>query len=109
MRKLALTVAAALAVGTFATGALAQGTAGGDFSNADGNKDGGVSYQEAVGAYPGLTEEQYNQADTNQDGTLNEAEFGSLAGLAATIGGVLDQQPPSPPAEPPPSAPPSAP
>ena len=81
MNKLAIMAAAAATVVTFgAAGVYAEGT-GGNFAAADGNKDGIVTMAEAVAAIPTLTQDQFNKADTNGDGKLDEAEFGSLGGL----------------------------
>ena len=83
MNKLALMVAAAATVATFGVaGAYAQ-AAGGDFAKADANKDGSVTMEEAMGVYPTLTQDQFTKADANADGKLDEAEFGTLAGLTA--------------------------
>ncbi len=87
MNKLTLVAVAAVSAALFGVGgAIAQ--AGGDFANVDGNKDGKVDMTEAMGVYPNLTKEQYDQADTNKDGGLDEAEFGSLAGLFPTQTGA---------------------
>ena len=83
MKKLAIVVAAAATVATFGVaGAFAQ--AGGDFAKADANQDASVTFEEAVGVYSTLTQDQFNKADANADGKLDEAEFGTLQGLTAT-------------------------
>lgn len=83
MNKLTIVAIAALSAASFGVaGAYAQ--AGGDFAKADGNTDGKVSMTEALGVYPTLTQAQFDQVDTNKDGSLDEAEFGTLAGLLPT-------------------------
>ena len=83
MNKLTIVAIAALSAASFGVaGAYAQ--AGGDFAKADGNNDGKVSMTEALGVYPALTQAQFDQVDTNKDGSLDEAEFGTLAGLLPT-------------------------
>ena len=88
MNKLALIAAAALTATTFGAAAIAQDATQsetGNFDSVDANKDGLVSWDEALGAYPTLTQEILNQADTNADGTLDEAEFTGLEGLTAGL------------------------
>ncbi|HZY69047.1 MAG TPA: hypothetical protein VFE52_10685, partial [Devosia sp.] len=88
MNKLALVAAAALSAATFGVAAIAQEsdtTQAGDFDNVDANKDQLVSWDEAVGVYPTLTQDLFNQADANGDGSLDEAEFISLEGLTAGL------------------------
>jgi hypothetical protein len=82
MNKLALAAAAVLSVATFgAAGAYAQ--AGGDFASVDANHDSQVTFEEAVGVNPQLTQDLFNQADADGNGWLDEAEYGSLQGLTA--------------------------
>ena len=83
MNKLALVAAAALSAASFGAAAIAQDTTTGDFDAADANNDGVVSYDEAIGIYPTLTEVLFGQADANADGSLDEAEFTALVGLTA--------------------------
>ena len=92
MNKLALVAAAALSVATLGGAAIAQDTTGGDFAKADANKDNLVSWDEALGVYPTLTQELFTQADANADGNLDEAEFTALVGLSAglDVGGATD-------------------
>jgi hypothetical protein len=88
MNKLALIAAAALTAASFGAAAIAQDATQsetGNFDSVDANKDGFVSWDEALGAYPTLTQEIFNQADTNADGTLDEAEFTGLEGLTAGL------------------------
>jgi len=104
MNKLALVVAAAATVATFGmAGAYAQ-QAGGDFTKADANKDGSVTFEEAVGVYSSLTQDQFNKADANADGKLDEAEFGTLAGLTAGDNGNQASSQMSSGSAPPPSS-----
>ena len=87
MNKLTMVAIAAVSAVTFGiSGAIAQ--AGGDFASVDGNKDGKVDMTEAMGVYPALTQAQFDTADANKDGGLDEAEFGSLAGLFPTQQGA---------------------
>lgn len=80
MNKIAILTAAAVAAVSFGVGgALAQ--AGGDFAKADANKDGFVTQEEAMGAYPTLTADLYTKADANADGKLDETEYAALLAL----------------------------
>lgn len=87
MNKLALLAAAAVTVGTFGVGAAISQDSGstGDFGQADANKDGVVSFTEAVGVYPTLTQPLFDQADANKDGVLDNGEFTGLQGLTAGL------------------------
>jgi hypothetical protein len=85
MNKLAIAAAAALAATTFGlSGAFAQ-TSEDAFTKADANKDGAVSFEEALGAYPTLTQDLFNKADANADAKLDAAEFAALVGLTANV------------------------
>ncbi len=87
MHKLALLAAVAATALTFgAAGAYAQ--AGGDFATADANKDGAVTFEEAMGQYNTLTQDIFDQADANKDGKLDEGEYGSLQGLVGSASGM---------------------
>ena len=82
MKMQALIAAAALTVATFGAAALAQDSdMEGAFRNADANKDMTVSYEEAHGVIPTLTQDQYATADDNGDGVLDEGEFRGLLTL----------------------------
>ena len=97
MNKLALLAAAALTAATFGAAAIAQESSGtGDFGAADANKDGVVSWDEAFGVYPTLTQELFGQADANADGNLDEAEFTALVGLTAGVDSSGDAAPAAP-------------
>lgn len=85
MNKLALVAAAALSAASFGAAAIAQDNTTGDFGNADANNDSVVSYDEAIGVYPTLTQALFDQADANGDGSLDEAEFTALVGLSAGL------------------------
>ncbi|RYE09047.1 MAG: hypothetical protein EOP22_10635 [Hyphomicrobiales bacterium] len=91
MNKLAIIAAAALSAGTFGLAAIAQDsstatTTVSDFQTVDANKDGWVSFEEAMGAYPTLSQLIFDQADANKDGNLDEGEFTQLQGLTAGAG-----------------------
>jgi hypothetical protein len=73
MNKLLLTIAAAGM--TLATGAFAQDAAAPTFAGADTDTSGGVSLAEAQVVWPDLTQEAFTAADTNADGSLDQAEF----------------------------------
>ena len=83
MNKIALIIAA-VGVAGFTGTAFAQSTSNGagapGFDVADSNHDGFVDYAEALAAYPGLTQNNFNDADTNKDGKLTSAEYGQLGG-----------------------------
>ena|SRR5215207_10611611 len=85
MNKLAMIAAAALTAATFGVAAIAQDSTAGDFDKVDANKDAVVSWDEALGAYPTLTQQLFDQADANGDGSLDEAEFTALQGLTAGL------------------------
>lgn len=79
VNKLTITAIAAVSAALFGvSGAYAEG---GNFANVDADHDSKVTLTEATGAYPTLTQAQFDQADSNKDGSLDEAEFGTLAGL----------------------------
>ncbi len=84
MNKLALAAAAALTIGTFSVAAIAQSND--DFDKYDGNKDGKLTYEEALGVNSRLNQDIFNQADANKDGFVDETEFGGLVTLAAALG-----------------------
>ena len=87
MNKLAIIAAAALAAASFGASAIAQdSTAAGDFDKVDANKDAVVSWDEALGAYPTLTQDLFTKADANGDGSLDATEFIALQGLTAGLG-----------------------
>jgi hypothetical protein len=80
MNKLALAAAAVLTAATFgAAGAYAQ--AGGDFAKVDANGDNQVSFEEAQGVNPQLTQDLFDEADAHANGWLDEAEYATLQGL----------------------------
>lgn len=85
MKKLATLAAAAVAVATFGSVALAQDASADKFAKADGNKDSAVTWEEAVAAFPSLTEDLFKKADANADGKLDAAEFAALEGLGAVL------------------------
>lgn len=70
MKKFLITVAA---IG-LSTAAFAQ-AADVTFPAIDADASGGVSLAEAQVAWPDLTQEAFDAADTNQDGQLDQAEF----------------------------------
>jgi hypothetical protein len=86
MNKLAIIAVAALTAATFGTAGMAQDNATGDFDKVDGNKDAMVSWDEALGAFPTLSQDLFNQADANGDGSLDASEFTALQGLTAGAG-----------------------
>lgn len=55
------------------------------FQTWDANKDGVLSFDEVLGAYPTLPEVFFNQADSNDDGVLDESEYAALEGLTAAF------------------------
>ncbi|MEM7289563.1 MAG: EF-hand domain-containing protein [Pseudomonadota bacterium] len=68
MKKLLIT----LAFGAFATtGAMAESS----FQTVDADTDGSVTYAEAVNAGMPWSEDQFQKADINSDGVLDEEEF----------------------------------
>jgi len=101
MNKLLLTTAAALVLGTGA--ALAQTTP--DFATTDGDRSGEVSFGELNVQYPQVTEAEFNTADIDKSGGLNEEEFlklvnpgtGSLTSETPSDGDSQDEAQPNPP------------
>ena len=89
MKKLAILAAAAATVVTFGA-ASAYAQAGGNFATADANKDGAVTFEEAMGQYNTLTQDIFDQADANKDGKLDEGEYGTLGGLVGQPSGMMD-------------------
>lgn len=70
MKKLLITVAAiGLSSAAFAQAAAIT------FASVDTDTSAGVSLAEAQVAWPDLTQEAYDAADTNKDGQLDQAEF----------------------------------
>lgn len=73
MKKLFITVAAiGLSTAAFAQGAIS-------FASVDTDTSASVSLAEAQVAWPDLTQEAYDAADTNKDGQLDQAEFDAWA------------------------------
>lgn len=85
MNKFALAAAAVLTAGTFGVAAIAQDSSS-DFQKADGNKDGMISWEEALVVHANVTEDFFKQADANGDGSLDEGEFLSLQTLVGALG-----------------------
>ena len=73
MKKILIT----LAVIGLSSAAFAQ--AAKDFAGADTDKSGDVSLTEAQVLWPSLTEDQYKAADTDANGSLNQAEVDAYA------------------------------
>jgi len=86
MNKITVVTIAALTAATFGVSVAMADDAMADFTKVDANNDKIVSYDEARGAFPTLSQILYDQADANKDGSLDEAEFGSLKGLTAGLG-----------------------
>ncbi|GEM_PF-1443005 len=87
MNKLAIIGAVALSAATFGAAAIAQdNNTTSDFVKYDSNNDGVITWEEAYGAYPTLTQNIFDQADANGDGVLDEGEFTGLQGLTAGDG-----------------------
>jgi len=70
MKKILIAVAA---IG-LSTAAFAQ-TAAITFASVDTDTSGGVTLAEAQVAWPDLTQEAFDAADTSKDGQLDQAEF----------------------------------
>lgn len=80
MKKIVIGVAAALTVGLFGLNAFAtEGES--QFQKADTNKDGVISWVEAVAYYPKATEAEFAQADVNGNGSLTAEEMDTLSNL----------------------------
>ncbi len=85
MKKIAFAAAAAMTAGAFGLAAIAQDNSS-DFQRADGNKDGTLTFEEAMIVNSTLGRGLFDQADSDGDGVLDEAEFLSLQTLAASLG-----------------------
>jgi hypothetical protein len=90
MNKLLIIIAAAGL--TLSTGAFAQDNSTTanptTFAAADADSSGGVSFEEAQAVWPDVTQDQFNTADANTDGSLDEAEFGALSSTLQTSAGM---------------------
>ena len=73
-------------IATVCVVALGLGTAGamaaGGFQEADENRDGKVSWDEAFGHSPSLSRVLFDAADATHDGSLDETEYESLFALS---------------------------
>jgi hypothetical protein len=79
MKKLFITIAAiGLSTAAFAQGAVS-------FASVDTDTSAGVSLAEAQVAWPDLTQEVYEAADTNKDGQLDQAEFDAYVATLPTM------------------------
>jgi EF hand len=96
MNKLALIAAIGFAVAGFGQAAYAQSsssssematdmTATMDFTAADKDKDGFVTYEEARAAYPTLGQQAFDQTDINKDGKLDASEYNGLGGQQSVV------------------------
>lgn len=72
MKKILITLAV---VGLTGLSSAAFAQAAKDFAGADTDKSGDVSLAEAQVIWPSLTEDQYKAADTDANGSLNQAEY----------------------------------
>ncbi|HEX4297070.1 MAG TPA: hypothetical protein VHZ56_03540 [Devosia sp.] len=90
MKKIALLAVMGLVAGGLAAPVLAA-TNEDSFQRADANKDGVVSWDEAIGVYPTLTQTLFQQADANGNKTLDEGEFSVLQGLSAGLSDTSKQ------------------
>ena len=70
-------VAIAFATALLSTAAIA---AEGDFTRADTNTDGALTYQEVLAIMPGMTTDQFRAADSDGNGTLSQTEFEAVTG-----------------------------
>lgn len=77
MKKIVLSSLIALGL---STAAFAQAAT--DFASVDADASGGVSLTEAQVAWPDLTEDDFNAADTDANGDLSEEEYTALAASA---------------------------
>jgi len=100
MKKILVTLAAfglgtSALVGLSATSAVAQDAmTPASFSQADADTSGSVTLAEAQVVLPDLTQEAFDAADANKDGTLDQAEFDALvAGTDAPPSSTVTTQP----------------
>lgn len=54
-----------------------------DFATVDADVSGGVSYEEALVAWPDLTEDAFKSADADANGQLSAEEYDALVAAAA--------------------------
>jgi hypothetical protein len=59
-----------------------------EFEQADVNKDGGLSFDEAVGLIASLTQAQFDQLDGNDDGLLSPAEVSGVGQNGSLLSGT---------------------
>lgn len=78
MKKIILT--SLFAVG-LSTAAMAQAAT--DFATVDADASGGVTFEEAVVAWPDLTQEAFTVADTDGNGELSAEEYDALVAASA--------------------------
>jgi hypothetical protein len=79
--KVLLATLAAAGIALSGTAALAQSASVStdrSFVGVDTDRNGGVSWAEFELIFTDINEEQFNAADLNKDGVLDEDEFGSL-------------------------------
>jgi hypothetical protein len=104
MNKLAALAAMAATAAAFGTaGVLAQSND--SFARADGNNSGEITFQEARGRFPTITQNLFDQADSNHNGVLDETEWGEIGALMGDTGpSPKPEAPPPAPEEPAPSS-----
>jgi hypothetical protein len=74
MKKIILSTAVVLGL---STAAFAQAAT--DFATVDADASGGVSWTEAVAAWPSLTEDAFKTADADASGELSAEEYAAVA------------------------------
>lgn len=79
MKKIILS---SLVVLGLSTAAFAQ--AGTDFATVDADASGGITFEEAVVAWPDLTQDAFTAADIDANGELSAEEYDALVAAAAT-------------------------
>ena len=75
-----LTLCAALVAGAGVAHAV-------PWNQADRNRDGFVTWEEARTAFHGLARPHFNRADRNRDGVIDRSEFPSLSTIHELMGG----------------------
>ena len=70
---------AAIALATTLASASAF-AAEGDFTKADQNADGALTYDEVIAVMPEMSADQFKSADADGNGTLSQTEFEAVTG-----------------------------
>lgn len=79
MKKIILSSLVVLGLSTAAFAQVAT-----DFATVDADASGGITFEEAVVAWPDLTQDAFTAADIDANGELSAEEYDALVAAAAT-------------------------